>query len=55
MDLVLLRDFLNRLNSLQRFERYTGFEFGIVSSAFAFHSVLFGLVYNQPRNTTIIA
>jgi hypothetical protein len=37
MDVVLLGDLSDGLEALERFERHTGLEFGVVSSTFGFH------------------
>jgi hypothetical protein len=44
VDVEFLGDLLDRFDALERLKRHAGFEFGIVSSSFAFHfvSVRFG-------------
>ena len=45
MDVKILGDLLDGLDAFERFERYAGFEFRVVSSSFCFHLVCawFGL------------
>jgi len=45
VNIEIFGDLLDGFDSLERFERYAGLEFGVVSSAFAFHFVCvrFGL------------
>jgi hypothetical protein len=33
----IVRDLVNRLDALERFERHTGLEFGAMRSSFSFH------------------
>ncbi len=45
MHVEIFGDLLDGFDALERFERHTGFEFGVVSSAFCFHSLcVFGSV-----------
>ncbi len=57
MDIEILGDLLDGFDALERFERYAGLEFGVVSSAFAFHFVCveFGLQPDPPHHNHSLA